>query len=101
MDKQLILNRIKLFYKLRSDAELAKFLGISTATLGNWRGRDYLDYDLIFQKVSSENLMYFLTGKENTSNSSASDDFIQYLKSENEKLKLVLQNLKTVSLGLV
>ncbi|MEZ2337650.1 S24 family peptidase [Mucilaginibacter sp. RCC_168] len=53
IDKSLILNKIKYFYNLASDKDLAEFLDISPPVLANWRKRNTIDYDIIFTKCES------------------------------------------------
>ena len=63
MDKSLILNRIKLAYSLKNDAELARFLEIQRNTLSNWYSRNTIDYDKVFLKCESLNFDWLLTGE--------------------------------------
>ena len=63
MDKSLILNRIKLAYSLKNDAELARFLEIQRNTLSNWYSRNTIDYDKVFLKCESLNFDWLLTGQ--------------------------------------
>ena len=39
LDKPLVLDRIKEYYKLKGNAELARFLGVAPNTITNWYGR--------------------------------------------------------------
>ena len=63
MNKSLILNRIKLAYSLKNDAELARFLEIQRNTLSNWYSRNTIDYDKVFLKCESLNFDWLLTGE--------------------------------------
>jgi hypothetical protein len=63
MDKTAILNRLKEMTGSSSDADLARYLGISPATLSNWKSRGSIDYDLVFSKCDDWNLQWLLTGK--------------------------------------
>ena len=63
MNKSLILNRIKLAYSLKNDAELARFLEIQRNTLSNWYSRNTIDYDKVFLKCESLNFDWLLTGQ--------------------------------------
>lgn len=58
-----ILNRIKSAYDLKSDAELARFLGVGASTPGNWRLRGSINYDVIFSKCGDLNLNWLLRGE--------------------------------------
>lgn len=61
-NKSDILNRIKEYYKIKSNAELSRFLGISPSTLSNWYSRNTIDYDLIFDKCSDIDLDWLING---------------------------------------
>lgn len=62
IDKKLILQRIKESNNLKTDRELADFLGISKSTLSNWYYRDSIDYDLVFSKCEYVDKNWLLTG---------------------------------------
>lgn len=62
-NKALILSRIKIFYSLSTDIELANFLGISKSTLSNWNKRDSIDYDLVFSKCEQVDKNWLLSGE--------------------------------------
>lgn len=62
IDKYAIIERIKEYKNISSDAELARFLGISPTRLANWRARNTIDYDLIFTKCEEVNLNWLITG---------------------------------------
>lgn len=57
-----IVDRLKLAYKMRSDAELARFLGVVPSTISNWQRRGSIDHDLIFTKCNDLNEAWILTG---------------------------------------
>ncbi|MBB2146591.1 hypothetical protein GM921_13900 [Pedobacter sp. LMG 31464] len=63
LDKELILSRIKFHYKFKSDAQLARFLGLGTNTLANWYTRNTINYDLIFTKCNDLNPTWIITGE--------------------------------------
>lgn len=63
IEKQNILERIKICKNLKNDADLARFLGISPATLSNWKSRGSIDYDLVFSKCEHVNLDWLLAGR--------------------------------------
>lgn len=64
MDKALILSRIKLYLKLKSDKDLADFLGIKPNVLSNWYKRDSIDYDIIFTKCDFIDKNFLIDGKQ-------------------------------------
>lgn len=61
-DVRLILNRIKEAYKLKNDAELAKYLDVLATRISNWVSRNTVDYDLIFTKCKDLNFDWLITG---------------------------------------
>src|SRR5690606_3462732 len=63
-DKTLILNRIKLHYGFKSDADFARFLGIKPNSLSNWYKRNTIDYDLVFSKCEDLNIEWLLSGDD-------------------------------------
>ena len=50
LDKSLILNKIKGHYKLRNNADFARFLGISQQLLANWFSRNTYDIEILSTK---------------------------------------------------
>ena len=62
-DKSLILSRIKFAYRFKKDIELAGFLGVSPNTITTWKGRNSIDFELIFAKCENLNYDWLLTGE--------------------------------------
>ncbi len=62
-DKSLIINDIKKYYKIDSDAEFARFLGIKPQTLASWRSRNSIDYDLLSSVCVDINMNWVITGE--------------------------------------
>lgn len=50
IDKVRIISGIKEYYSFDSDADFARFLGISPTTLSSWQSRNTLNWDTIFAK---------------------------------------------------
>lgn len=73
LDKPLVLDRIKEYYKLKGNAELARFLGVAPNTITNWYGRKTFDIDVIYTKCVDIDMNWLLTGEGNM------------LRSESEK----------------
>lgn len=92
MDKELILNRIKVSENMESDKELADFLGISKSTLSNWYKRNSIDYDLVFSKCEHIDKNWLLTG--NNSNYPLNQEANQVPEPE-----ISIYNLKTDYFG--
>jgi hypothetical protein len=64
IDKSLILNKIKLHYGFKNDAEFARYLGIKPNTLSNWHIRNTMDYERVYTKCEEIDGNFILTGKE-------------------------------------
>lgn len=109
LDKKEILERIKAFYKLKSDAKLAAFLGIPPTTLASWYSRNTFNLDLIYEKCVGIDLKWLLTGEEvilknesslNTqANTPQQENMIPYymykdLQEENRKLEREIGRLE-------
>jgi transcriptional regulator with XRE-family HTH domain len=63
IDKTFILNGIKKYLSLRTDKELAEYLGIKQNRLSNWRSRNTFDLKLITHKCDFLNETWLLTGE--------------------------------------
>lgn len=60
MDKKLILNKLKEYKKFSTNAEFARYIGITPQNLRNWYDRDTYDINklcIAFPEVSAEWLM--------------------------------------------
>jgi bacteriophage CI repressor helix-turn-helix domain len=83
MDKSLILNKIKSYLNLKSDTELANFLGIKPQVLSNWRARNTFDTELIYTKCVDIDANWLLTGEgemlksENTSTETSKEESVK------------------------
>lgn len=58
-----ILDRLKEMCEIQSDTALADMLGISKATISNWRARNSIDYGLIFSKCEHLDVNNLLRGE--------------------------------------
>lgn len=58
-----ILQSIKDYKGFKSNAELARFLGVARPTISNWIRREYLDENLILQKIPEITLRFLRTGE--------------------------------------
>lgn len=61
-DKCEVLDRIKLYYNLKGNAELARLLGVAPNTITNWYGRNTFDIDRIYTNCVGVNFHWLLTG---------------------------------------
>ena len=59
----LILNRIKKAKNIEKDAELARFLGITSGLLANWKARNTYNLEILLEKCSDISLDWLLLGK--------------------------------------
>lgn len=88
MDKTQVLTRIKEAYNLTTDKDLSLYLGVSTQTLGNWKARNTLDFDVIFTKCESLSADWLLTGKGSMLRGEAEPNRILVEKVTNFSLQL-------------
>lgn len=63
LDKNAVLDRVKQFYNLKGNADLARFLGVSPNTVTNWYSRKSLDIDAIYTNCVGCNFHWLLTGE--------------------------------------
>lgn len=73
--KSEILERVKKVYNIKSNTELADYLGVSKSTLSNWYKRNSIDYDLLFSACSNSDLEYILTGSCTKSEDISIDEY--------------------------
>lgn len=90
MDKGAILDRLREFLGLSSDAQLAEALGISASTLSNWRRRNTLDYDNVFANCEDADLNWLLRGVK-TDASEPSDLKVKILTERLNYLNRILE----------
>ena len=57
-----IIERLKKALHITSDYALSEELGISKATLSNWKSRNSIDYNLVFSKCKLINIDWLITG---------------------------------------
>jgi len=62
-DKEVILSEIKSHYKIKTDADFARFLGIKPQTLSSWYSRNVFDIELLYAKCVDIDANWLLTGK--------------------------------------
>ncbi len=62
IDKNLLIDRIKTAYNIRTDYELAKHLSIAATTVSSWRSRNSIDFDIIYAKCEQINWNYLILG---------------------------------------
>lgn len=90
-NKSQILDRIKAHYRIKSDSELAFFLGVIPRTIYNWRDKNKIDYEIIYRKCKGISGDWLLTGKGEMFHCSNFENENIYLK---EKVKLLESRIK-------
>lgn len=63
VDKSLILNKLKAYKNIKTDAEFADFLGISTQNISAWHKRNTFNNNIIVDKFPEVDESWLLTGK--------------------------------------
>lgn len=63
MDKRKILLKIKEKFGFKSDADFARYIGISPQNLSNWYARQSFDENLLLVKFTNINKQWLLTGE--------------------------------------
>ena len=86
-----ILQSIKDYKGFKTNARLAEFLGVTNSALSNWIAREYLDENLIQQKIPEITLDFLRTGEfPMTKQNDIIDTLlkrIEYLERRIEKLE--------------
>jgi len=106
LDKTLIFSRIKSAYGFKTDAQLARFLGIPTTTLSSWKRSNRFDIDLLYSKLVdiSWDFLFYGKGMPFLQDSEKSDqehhrDIVDQLDSDSDDnddpLKSILANNST------
>ncbi|WP_305156630.1 helix-turn-helix domain-containing protein [uncultured Muribaculum sp.] len=66
-NKTIILDRVKKYFSLDTNKDLADFLGVSKQTISNWYNRNTLDYEIVISKCTQIDfridLKWLLCGK--------------------------------------
>ena len=63
MNKNQIINNLKVHLNLQTDTKLAEYLGVKQPTISTWRSRNTLDYELIISKCNKISAHWLLTGR--------------------------------------
>ncbi len=79
LDKCVVLDRIKLVYKLKRNAELARLMNVAPNTITNWYSRGTFDIDKIYTNCVGVNFHWLLTGEGEMLNS---DNDERHIESE-------------------
>ena len=63
INKTQVLDRIKGYYKLKSNAKLASFLEVAPTTVSSWYSRATFDIDILYSKCVDLSFDWLLTGE--------------------------------------
>ena len=99
----IILDRIKELMNIKTDLELAKYLGISQNTIYSWKSRDSVDVWVIFQRLPKLDWNYIFYGEGFNSmieENEARDQELVKLRKENQRLKEDAHDLRKVLVNL-
>lgn len=58
----LMIERLKEFFNVNNDYQLAYRLGVSQSTVASWKARDTINYSLIIAKCNNINYNWLITG---------------------------------------
>lgn len=86
-----ILQSIKDYKGFKTNARLAEFLGVTNSALSNWVAREYLDENLIQQKIPEIRLEFLRSGEMPMTEQG---DMIQFLLRKIEMLERKIEKLE-------
>lgn len=102
MNASEIVDRLKLYFSVKTDKEVAACLGVERVTVSMWKNRDSLDLKLIVTKCDNVNLNWLLRGQGNMYSDEASDSSakkeIEHLK---EELEICIREKRAVTKQLI
>ena len=87
-----ILQSIKDYKGFKTNAELAKYLGITNSALSNWIARGTLDEKLILSKIPEIRIEFLRTGEKPMTEQG---DMIQFLLRKIEQLERKIEKLES------
>lgn len=102
----LVIDRLRAYYKVDTNAKLAKKLGVSPSAIANWKVRNRIDWMLIFTRCEDVNLNWLIHGegpmmKESAYKVSEDKDVnkmlldrVEELTIEKNELQKELENIK-------
>ena len=92
MDKSLIINKIIEAKKFKSDADFARFLGISSQSLSKWKARNTYDIELLYTKCPDLNPDWLFTGEGSIFRNELQQEEVP--TNENELITLLREKVK-------
>lgn len=90
------IERLKVSLNLSSDNALAEFLGISKATLSNWKSRNSIDIPLVFSKCEQISIDWLLSGKGEMLKEKVTESDSALRGNEADSNPLITQLLHTI-----
>lgn len=105
-DKKIL--RLKEFFNVKRDIELAKKLDIGHATIANWRKRDAMDINILLNRCPGMDWNWFLTGVTSNENKNITpneaEKEIKILKEQNfqyaTELEATEKELKKIDISI-
>jgi hypothetical protein len=94
LDNALILNRIKSHYKFKSDAQMARFLGLTTSAYANWHARQSIKLELLITKCADLNPNWIIYGTGNPLKNYINLDETSLSKNAEEEAGIYKLNFK-------
>lgn len=58
-----VIERLLIYFNVKTQRELAEQLGVSVTTLSNWKSRNTIDYELLFTKCENINFDWLFMGR--------------------------------------
>lgn len=90
-----ILQSIKDYKGIRTNAGLAEFLGVSRSAISNWIARDYLDENLIISRIPEISLRFLRTGQyPMTEQTEVVDVLLKRIELLERRIDLLEKNIK-------
>ena len=90
-----ILQSIKDYKGIRTNAGLAEFLGVSRSAISNWIARDYLDENLIISRIPEISLRFLRTGQyPMTEQTEIVDVLLKRIELLERRIDLLEKNIK-------
>lgn len=90
-----ILERAKEILYLRTDLELADFLGIAQNTISGWKSRNTMDYDLFITKLDNSNINFHWLFTGNGNKYTNLDNLNSYDTCNNDNSNIIYEDVKT------
>ena len=104
MDLEPILERAKLHLNVKSDAELARHLGISRQELHQYKKKSSIPYKYLinFCRIESLSTDWLIFGREKPSDSESEykEKYIKKLEAENKRYEIIFNSLLTGDMNL-